>query len=128
VVKKAERKLLFSVTRNDFEVQTFRSGGPGGQYQNKRDSGIRIIHKASGARGEARDQRSQAQNKKAAFRRMVATPEFQTWLKVRAGEAALTEGQKELLRQRMERAVDRQMAGENLLVEHKVDGQWVVQT
>lgn len=66
-----ERTLLFSVTLADCEVQTFRAGGKGGQNQNKRDTGVRIIHRASGARGEARDERSQLQNKRLAFKRMT---------------------------------------------------------
>jgi len=62
----AERELMFSVTLTDCDVQTFRAGGKGGQNQNKRETGVRIIHRASGARGEARDERSQLQNKRLA--------------------------------------------------------------
>ena len=47
----------------DCEYQTFRSGGPGGQYQNTTESGIRIIHKPTGLIAESRQERSQAQNK-----------------------------------------------------------------
>lgn len=75
-----ERELLFSVTLKDCEVQTFRAGGNGGQNQNKRDTGVRIIHHASGARGEARDERSQLQNKRLAFRRMAESKLFQAWV------------------------------------------------
>lgn len=67
---------MFSVTLKDCEQQTFRSGGKGGQNQNKRETGVRIIHHPSGARGEARDERSQLQNKKLAFRRMAEHPLF----------------------------------------------------
>lgn len=70
------RQLMFSVTIKDCEVQTFRSGGKGGQNQNKRDTGVRIIHHPSGARGEARDERSQLQNKRLAFTRMANHPLF----------------------------------------------------
>lgn len=70
------RELIFSVTLKDCEQQTFRSGGKGGQNQNKRETGVRIIHHPSGARGEARDERSQLQNKKLAFRRMAEHPLF----------------------------------------------------
>lgn len=73
----ADRIRVLSVTVHDCEVQHFRSGGKGGQNQNKRDTGTRIIHHPSGARGEARDERSQLQNKRLAFRRMVETPQFQ---------------------------------------------------
>ena len=67
---------MFSVTLKDCEVQTFRSGGKGGQNQNKRDTGVRIIHHPSGARGEARDERSQLLNKRLAFKRMADHPLF----------------------------------------------------
>lgn len=74
------RDLLFSVTLGDCEVQHFRAGGPGGQNQNKRDTATRIIHHPSGARGESREERSQLQNKKAAFRRMADHPSFRWWV------------------------------------------------
>jgi protein subunit release factor B len=76
----AKGELLFSVTLADCVVQTFRAGGSGGQNQNKRDTGVRIIHRASGARGEARDERSQLQNKKLAFRRMADSALFKAWV------------------------------------------------
>ena len=61
---KQKGELLFSITKKDFEIQTFRSGGKGGQHQNKTDSGVRIIHRDSGARAESREERSQARNKR----------------------------------------------------------------
>ena len=72
----AERQLVLSVTIHDCEVQTFRSGGKGGQNQNKRDTGVRVIHHPSGARGESREQRSQLQNKRTAFKKMVDSGAF----------------------------------------------------
>jgi protein subunit release factor B len=77
---KPKGELMFSVTLADCEVQTFRAGGNGGQNQNKRDTGVRIIHHPSGARGESREERSQLQNKKAAFRRMAEHPLFRAWV------------------------------------------------
>ena len=47
-------------------METFRAGGPGGQNQNKRNTGVRWIHVPSGATGEARDHRTQGENKRAA--------------------------------------------------------------
>lgn len=76
-VVQATRHRVLSVTIHDCEVQHFRSGGKGGQNQNKRDTGTRVIHHPSGARGESREERSQLQNKKKAFRRMVESPKFQ---------------------------------------------------
>lgn len=60
------RQRILSVTAADCEFQTFRSGGNGGQNQNKRNTGCRYIHRESGARGEARDERTQWQNRKLA--------------------------------------------------------------
>jgi protein subunit release factor B len=70
------REKILSVTLKDCRVDYFRAGGPGGQKQNKTSSGVRITHPPSGAVGEARDQRSQLQNKKAAFRRMAESDKF----------------------------------------------------
>jgi protein subunit release factor B len=75
----ATREHVLRVTIKDCEVQTFRAGGKGGQAQNKTDSGVRVIHPPSGARGESREGRSQLLNKRAAFRRMAESPEFQRW-------------------------------------------------
>lgn len=74
------REKILSVTIHDCEVQTFSAGGPGGQNQNRRSTGVRVIHPPSGARGESREERSQLQNKQAAFRRMADTPTFKAWL------------------------------------------------
>ena len=82
------RELLFSVTKKDLTIQTFKAGGKGGQHQNKTDSGVRIIHKDSGAVGESRDQRSQYQNKKIAFKRLVENSKFKIWLNGRVYEEA----------------------------------------
>ena len=80
------KKLLFSVTKKDLEIQTFTSGGPGGQNQNRCQTGIRIIHKESGAVGEARDTRSQHANKKLAFGRLANSSKFRLWLKLKTYE------------------------------------------
>jgi len=62
-----QRTLVRSFTKDQFEVQTFRSGGPGGQNQNKVETGVRIIHKETGLRAECRVHASQHANKKQAF-------------------------------------------------------------
>ena len=72
-----DRERILSVTIHDCEVQHFRSGGKGGQNQNKRDTGTRVIHRPSGGRGESREERSQLQNKRKAFVRMFESREFQ---------------------------------------------------
>lgn len=71
------REKILSVTLKDCDVQTKRGSGKGGQNRNKRDTAVRIVHRASGAVGESQEQRSQLQNKRAAFLRMAQTPVFQ---------------------------------------------------
>ncbi len=73
------RELITSVSIHDCEVQTFRCGGHGGQNVNKRDTGVRVIHHPSGARGESREERSQLANKRAAFKRMAESWPFRQW-------------------------------------------------
>jgi len=71
------KEKILSVTLKDCDVQTKRGSGKGGQNRNKRDTACRIVHRASGAVGESQEERSQLQNKRAAFLRMVKTPAFQ---------------------------------------------------
>ena len=111
------RQKLFSVTIKDCEVETFRSGGKGGQNQNKRDTGVRVRHVPSGAVAESRDTRSQGENKQSAFRKMAESQKFQLWAKI---EAARRMGQ-ETLEDRVERA----MQPKNLLVEAYEQDKWV---
>lgn len=51
-------------------VETFRSGGPGGQHQNTTDSGVRLVHLPTGMRASARDERSQHRNRALALQRL----------------------------------------------------------
>ena len=76
------KELLFSVTIKDCDISTFRSGGPGGQHQNKTESGVRIAHRASGAVGISREMRSQHKNKQLAFSRMASDTKFKKWHKI----------------------------------------------
>jgi peptide chain release factor 2 len=93
-------KLLFSVTAKDFEVQTFCTGGNGGQHRNAKQNGVRIIHKASGARAEHRDGRDQGKNRELAFLKLLQTPLWRAWhaLEVarRTGAVARAEAATEL--------------------------------
>ena len=51
-------------------VETFRSGGKGGQHQNTTDSGVRLIHEPTGVRAASRNDRSQHRNKAIALARL----------------------------------------------------------
>jgi RF-1 domain len=108
-------KPFLSIRKDEFEIQTFAAGGPGGQHQNCTNTGVRIIHKASGARGEARDSRSQHQNKRAALSRLVQDPKFHIWLNRQIWYKGMLPEQK----------VAQDMCPENLKVEGKKNGRWV---
>jgi protein subunit release factor A len=51
-------------------VETFRAGGPGGQHQNKTESGVRLTHIPTGITVTARDSRSQHRNRQIALDRL----------------------------------------------------------
>jgi ribosome-associated protein len=53
-------------------VETFRAGGPGGQHQNKTESGVRLTHGPSGITVTARESRSQHRNRSVALTRLRA--------------------------------------------------------
>jgi peptide chain release factor 2 len=61
VVPELDNDIVIEVNESELEMQTFCSGGPGGQHQNKTQSGVRLIHK-SGIRAESRTERSQFKN------------------------------------------------------------------
>jgi len=105
-------QLAFSVSIHDCTVQTFRAGGKGGQHQNVTDSGVRVIHEPSGARGESREERSQLQNKKTAFRRMTETMKFKIWIN------------QQLANKTPEQRVEEDMAEKNILVEVRGSSGW----
>jgi peptide chain release factor len=54
----------------DVKFETLRTGGPGGQHQNKTESAVRATHVATGVSVVARDGRSQHRNKALAITRL----------------------------------------------------------
>lgn len=71
------------LNKDDLILEDIRGSGPGGQNKNKNFTGVRITHKESGAVGEATDSKSHEQNKRNAFRRMIATSDFVVWLELK---------------------------------------------
>lgn len=54
------------------DLTLMRAGGPGGQHANRRETGVRLVHRETGLTVTATERRSQHQNLEAAYARMAA--------------------------------------------------------
>jgi protein subunit release factor B len=115
------KELLFSITKKDFIIETFKAGGKGGQHQNKTDSAVRIKHPESGAVAESRSERSQHQNKTLAFRRLLQTNKWKTWFNVKCSKMFMSKDEE----QNILETVEKLMQPSNIKIEHRIDGKWV---
>ncbi len=62
VMPEIEGTIEIEIRPEDLKRDTFRSGGPGGQHQNKTESGVRYTHLPTGIAAESRSERSQHKN------------------------------------------------------------------
>ena len=96
------KELLFSVTKNDLDVDWFSGTGCGGQYRNKHQNCCRIRHKDSGAIATGQSQRDRVSNLKEAMENLTRSPKFKAWVKVRVGEIT---GEKADIEAKVDRAM-----------------------
>lgn len=61
--------------RDDVEVTFLKAGGPGGQHRNKRETGVRLLHRPTGVVVSATERRERTRNLELAWERLEAALE-----------------------------------------------------
>lgn len=72
VIPKFEKATQFTIPEDEVRVEFARSGGPGGQNVNKRETAVRAVHEPTGLSVHVSTERSQAQNREKALQILSA--------------------------------------------------------
>ena len=117
-MKTSERNPILSVTKKDCRWDYYVGSGKGGQKRNKTSNCVRCTHVASGAIGKSEDGRSQAHNKKIAFKKMAESPKFKLWVRTETSRILGRETE-------LEMEVENSMCRKNLKIETRDEnGKW----
>jgi len=92
VMPVVENDVPIEIRPDDLRLDTFRSGGPGGQNVNKVNTAVRITHAPSGIVVSCSTERSQLQNRETAMR-MLRSKLLEIQLEKREQEAAALKGE-----------------------------------
>lgn len=111
-------KKLFTLTRDDFQIDYFSGTGAGGQHRNKHQNCVRLKHNDSGVSVTGQSHRERKSNIKEALTNLKNHPQFRLWINRRVYEIDTGKSITEI--------VDEQMNPKNIKVEMKDEqGVWI---